>query len=299
MASHFNIDIGHPKFKKENLMIISNHLNETKEKSTTYNSIIESISKSKNSLLNFIKGKKIYYLLLFFPLLLVVQKRWNKLFYILLSALVTLSLIFYLDFFIGANHFKERVLFGIALPLSLIIISYIDFSSFLKNRLFKKIYFVVFSLGILFFITSFIKQTISRIELQNEKQLVTEKIYETIDYQNDIIYVDWLNLDFEYYDIFKLPIQSKSYSLGWMSGSPFNRDKIEKITGNRNDGIYSIYNKDVAWYYRNDGFVKYQKMDQKVKDFYFSNFDSVEFKEFEFPISKKDTIYKYVFNVCN
>ena len=121
------------------------------------------------------------------------------------------------------------------------------------------------------------------------------KIYDFIQKQDKDFYVSWLDLST--YNLFDLPYdKSKEYNLGWLAGSPFNKTKIEKYTGDRNSGIYSIYNKEISWYFTNNIFYEIG-YDKKVINFYLSNYENCIFNKYVHPITDRDTVYELVFYI--
>ena len=107
-------------------------------------------------------------------------------------------------------------------------------------------------------------------------------------------YVSWVVQ--QYYPIFDVPLNnSKAYRLGWGAGSPANKDKIERYTGNRNLGVYTIFNKDIVWYFEND--VYFKMFGRMVYEFYLSNYPQCSFKEELIKVTDKKMLIKHTYHI--
>ena len=86
----------------------------------------------------------------------------------------------------------------------------------------------------------------------------------------------------------------KAYFLGWYVGSPFNLEKLKNYTGKPETGLYSIRNKEIVWYFRNDGYYyNVMRYHEKMQNFYKSNFKDCKITERIIPLNSKDTVFQY------
>ncbi len=294
LASNFNIDIGHPKFTTEKLIQITNDSQSFISKTFSITFIIklkETFLKIKVFL-----SEKNYFIFYCFLLLFFFQKRWKEIFTMSLYFLFIAMLAFYLYYYLDGNP-KVRVLYGLFLPLFLLSIYYFDLENIVNKKALSLIRhkIIMYTLVILALLAVSLP-LLSYAKASNQilnKRIRSHKINNFIQTQKDKFYVSWIGLT---YDPFKLPYKQENvYTLGWLAGSPFNKNKIEKYTGLKGIGIYSIYEKELVWYFSNNAFYNDNKFNELVSNFYFTNYTSCSLKKEKYSISEKDTIYKLVF----
>jgi hypothetical protein len=184
-------------------------------------------------------------------------------------------LIFYLHFFRG-GELKIRVLVGLTFPFVLSVLYYLDKyknttpAFFPKVPVSKQAYqIVLLSLGIFVFLST----------LQYHKG--REK-YRTIYRDRNHAYNEYIKSQEHQFCVYRIVTSpfyiykspfdlTKAYLLGWSIGTPANQKKIERYTGKRDVGIYSIMDKDIVWYF--DPYLNSYEGDPKlVETFYRENY---------------------------
>ncbi len=292
LATIFNLDIGHPKFTKKNLKIITAN-NETFFDKTLSINIIKQLKPTLSRFFEFL-NKKYIYIYYCFIFLLFFSKKIKELvilfIYLLYVFLISFILFYYLD---GSLHY--RVLFGLTFPVFLLSIYYFNFISlgFFKIKIPNFITVnIIKPLLLIIAILSVILPTIacyngSSLHVYSQREKLKQRA-EWLNRQNNEFYVSWL--DFGNYNLFSPPTKMKNlYSLGWYAGSPSNKEIIKNYTKKKNLGVYNILDKDIIWYFDSRGFNNY------VKEFYLSNYKNCKIQESKHIISTNDTISRIVF----
>jgi hypothetical protein len=290
VASNFNIDVGHPKFNNTKLSKIVENINNS--------SVGNTLSKLYNTIrlvIRYVVLKLHYISILLF--LLTWNFIWGDkkrfllagyLFYITaIAALVTLVL---------DGSLKERIIWNFSLPLFLLsLICTLYNTKFFKIKvpgIFRTSILPV--LLILISVSVIARNTGDALILHKERRLADRSVASYLSNLPIDFYVSWCNLDS--YDPLDLPYdQQNRYTLGWLAGSPFNKEKIKKYTGKDNSGIYTIFDKDIVWIFRNNFFYKKANYHEKVKAFYLHNYENAKISIDTIPVNKKDTLYKYTF----
>ncbi len=296
LVSNFNVDIGYQKFSIANLQQIAGKDMSVWER-TTKTELLSNIKELIIIPIKFAFGN-VYYLLFYaFLIFLFRGRQWKHLIPLSCYYLYTQSIIFLLYFYMD-GYPKSRVLFGMFLPFYLLIIFLLSYEDIMKLKIVKFFKNHIFKYGLIAIavLTSFlpILTYLRGLRVTNTRIESNQKIAAFIDSQNEGLYVNWL--DMVNYDIFKPPYDAgNAYFLGWLASSPFNKDKIEKYTGERELGIYNIYNKNIVWYFRNNYFYYTLEFNKIVENFYLTNYQNVQHKMEIFPISERDTIFKYTY----
>lgn len=296
VASDFMIDVGHPKFKKEHLAALT-------DKDTESASLILTVKlwlrHSFNTLVNILERMSTPYLLLTYIMVIltwVTGKRfvwWWHLGYFIYTCGLALAMAILTN-----GNLKSWVAFGMFLPLLIFSAAYIQPDrivgrlkinwSFLSHRnIINLIVATCFFLAIgsyVFVMPEAINDRIKRDSL----------VYEAVMEQNDPFWINWIAV--HHYPALKPSYDfSNSYLLGWFAGSPWNKDKIEKYTGNRNAGAYTIFNRDIPWYFRSGADIDKNNRPQLVKQFYRENYPNSTVEYEVIPVLPTDTLHRYTF----
>lgn len=296
VASNFNIDVGHPKFSNTTLTKIAKNINNPSRLTNTSNLYLK-IKYTILSVADYFKSH--FHYLLVFIIILILSLKGNRTRTIILSTYIVyiFGVAWMLSLYLN-GALKERVIWSLVLPLFLLSVFFVfndtknvGINVFLTHWK-KKIFY-----GVLIFISLSViaRYTRGSIILNDESRLASDKaIASFLSKQPLDFYVSWCEL--AKYNPFDLPYSNKNqYSLGWLAGSPFNNEKIKRYTGRDNIGVYTIYNKDIVWFFRNNFFYKNFKFQDKVCAFYLSNNEYTKIKFETIPINNKDTVYKYTF----
>ena len=137
VATHFNLDVGHPKFSKENLLFLTSNSKFSISK-LNFKYVISNINKTLNDLLIFLKNKYYYFFYLFL-ILLHIEKKWKELFLVLMSFIYIAGIAVFVSLVMEGN-LKSRVIFGLVLPIFLLVIYFLDlkiFVDFIKLKFSK------------------------------------------------------------------------------------------------------------------------------------------------------------------
>jgi hypothetical protein len=290
VATSFNLDVGHPKFSKEKLLQLVDEPKSVFKKSFSK----EFLAQLKTTSLRLIDylNNKYYYIFYFILVIMIYEKRWKELIWVA-------SLLFYILFIAFVVHYyyegqlKPRILYSLVLPFLFLIVYLLDLN-YLNQRLTKinskmvPLVFVIISLSIVFLpFKKIVEQDRTNTTMIEEG----EKIMDLILNEQQAFYVSWV---FPKFNIFDLSYdKSNAYQLGWVAGSPSNKSKIEAYTGKKNIGVYSIFNKDIVWYYLNDEF--HRSFSIMIKIFYENNYKDCSFKREHTYISKDRLVIKETF----
>ncbi len=196
------------------------------------------------------------------------------------------------------GNLKGRVIWDLILPLFLLSIIFVvnkthNFGiKLLNTHRSKNIFHIIL---VLISISVIARYTRGALILNNESRMASDKAVASYLSQLPLnFYVSWCDL--KKYDPLDLPYsQQNQYFLGWLAGSPFNKEKIKKYTGKEDIGVYTIFNKDIVWIFRNNYFFKKPKYQEKVKEFYLNNYKQTKVSLEILPINDRDTLYKYTF----
>lgn len=294
LATFFNIDVGHPKFTVENLELIIEKP-EPFLKKTFSHAFLSILKGTFYSMKNYLM-KNYEYVVFYLIFFLFLSTKWKETFIIFIYFSFIAFLAFLLYFYLGGG-LKARVFFGMSLPILLLAIYYLDFTKlvlfkknilkFINKQIIILTFIIIAALPLVLSIIAFHKKTIHIVARIERSKL----IYKTIKQKNDKLYLSWIPLS---YNIFDLPFNSEQkYALGWLVNSPFNKLKIEKYTGQNNIGIYNIFNKKIVWYFTNDKINI--RMKTLVTTFYNTNYDNCTIKTEKLSISKEDSITRVIY----
>ncbi|WP_242157540.1 hypothetical protein [Aestuariivivens sediminis] len=293
MAS-FNLDVGHLKFTKEKLKRVANYdpgLN--KKRSLSF--LLEHVGISLKTLFDFIK-RQTHWLLVFCCILFLLIERKTKALLQVLAYFIYIVLIAVFILIVIEGNLKDHIAFGLLLPLGLMLIYFLSFDRIfkwigIKHLNYVKTGLIVFCAVVLFI--PLLKFNMTKDAIINEFE-ITEKMHAALEARPEPFYVSWVIL--QYYPIFNLPFNmSKAYSLGWSAGSPVNKDKIERFTGNRNLGVYTIFNKDIVWYFQND--IYYKLFAKIVYEFYLKTYPNRSFSRELIKVTENKMLIKHTYHI--
>jgi hypothetical protein len=195
----------------------------------------------------------------------------------------------FIDLVLSGNVNKLRLLFALVLPLLYFSIFVLD--DITIRRLYPKVIDVI----ILFFVLINLKVSLEILfkYYTSENNLRLAKIEKTklidtfFEKNPEQFYV--LIGGHTAFDLYKTPKFNfeNRYELGGLAGSPFNATKIKEYTGKNDIGIYTIFNKEINWF-----FTRKSNKCKKVIDFYLSNFPDCKIKEVNYYLSKNDSLLK-------
>ncbi|WP_223550792.1 hypothetical protein [Aestuariivivens sp. NBU2969] len=294
LVAFFNLDVGHLKFTKDKLIKVAYSGPKLTEKiSLAY--IYENLKTIIKVFYNYFKTF-IQWLLVFILLtLFFIEHKWKQLL-ILFSAFIYVVIISLIILIYVEGQLKPNITFGLLLPIGLLLIYFLNFDHLfqriaIRNLKYLKMGLFIFSFGVLLVPLS---KSVMKMDAVNEAFETNQKIHAALEARPESFYVSWVVLQF--YPIFDTPFKNtKAYSLGWLAGSPANKDKIEHYTGNRNLGVYTIFNQDIVWYFQND--IYYSMFGKKVYDFYLSNYPKCNFKEEIIPVTDNNMLIKHTYHI--
>lgn len=278
VALNSNLDIGHPKFSKQKLRQFLNTAMPASEKAEK-GLIVPGL---KHTVGFFAKYLSQTYMLLFYALLILLLLHFNnrrRMVFVGFLAYI-FAVAFYLYFFRNGIP-KPRVLFGMITPAFLLALAFLRLESIDKSNFFPARFISpelikkgVLALAILAFIAPVAAYARNAKAVKAEHR-TAEKLYRALKKQNDEFCAAWI--DVRGYAATDLPYSRKNiYWMGWTAGSPSNKEKIEEYTGQKDKGIYTIFNKDIIWYFNKQ---YYDRFADYVIDFYKTNYDDLQFSE--------------------
>ncbi|TVR37931.1 MAG: hypothetical protein EA392_11510 [Cryomorphaceae bacterium] len=296
VAANFNLDPGPPSFEMEKIVYLNQHLRiGLLEKTFSKTAVAEFV----NALNNFFSSlsQKRYWI--FFALLLAwtyfkgkTLVRWFALYatYIFVIGYV---LVMY-----GGGVLKPWVLYGLTLPLFILIVLLTDVTE-LANSLVDKhstklqqAVTALVTLGVLIPIWGHLRIYPTAIE---ERIVRDQQVYEFIQNQNEAFFVNWLELN--HYPLFSLPYALEgAYHLGWTAGSPINQNLMERYTGTGQQSVYAIREQPVVWYFRLHP-DQYWNFGEIVEAFYLHHYPEAKVTRENFLINEKDEVLRYTFVV--
>jgi hypothetical protein len=289
MASMFYFDMGIPKFSKENLLFIEENtskLNNIKSIAFLSYSFVENI----NQFFSSYNKSGLLVLLLCTMVILLYRKDFNSIVVLLLFVSSIILLLWVLGIFTTGNFYKPRVVWSISLMIYVFILGLLFYNNNLEFKTFKgvELYIIV---GMLLFLV--FNQISTIIKINNSIKIVSKSktIKEYIANKENQLYVTWVGV--ENMNVFDTPTNYKNaYFLGWFLETPFNKRKLNGYSGVKSNGLYSLCNKEVTWYFENIDNSLFPKRNQgAVINFYKSNFSEVEISKNILQINNKDTIY--------
>ena len=296
MASNFNYDVGIDKFSTENLKKVyeeTNTLNNIKSTRFLFEKLILNIT----GFVEYIISRSYICLLSLFFIILLLKRSWLRMGMAIFYLLYVIFTAWLLAVLADTNTEKERVIWSMVLPFFALLLTLafssrpifdrwdsfksIRFSKVLDYALFLVLFFCMF-LGL----NDIIRQEKIDINYSPEvSKFLNNQPYE--------FYVSWCGNEPE--SVFSMPQNyKKAYFLGWYVGSPFNLEKLKNYTGKPETGLYSIRNKEIVWYFRNDGYYyDVMRYHEKMQNFYKSNFKDCKITERIIPLNSKDTVFQY------
>lgn len=301
LATNFMLDLGHSKFTINNIEYILNARNHNNILNVNINKILIGIKATIITFLFHSKKHLLYYSIpVFFIFLTICKRRFKPLlqifFYSAYLLVITSSIIFLIN-----GSLKEHLVWSILLVWSLFVI--FTYNSATNNNdgkikirvtKFTKLSYILISLMA---IITIVKYSYSQNFIKDYRLIERDNdVYEFLEKQPDQLYVSWCNLT--NYNLFDLPFsREKVYTLGWFAGNPLNKEKLNRYAENEISGLYSIYNKEVVWYFRNNTLYKNYKHHEKIISFYKENFENVKWHSEVLPVNETDTLYRLSFFV--
>jgi hypothetical protein len=290
-AMNSNLDVGHPKFSQKKLQEFLKRSMSVSEKAEK--GLIPSAL--KNTAGFFAKYLSQTYMLLFYALLVLLLLHFNNhrrvAFVVFLIYIFAVA--FYLYFFRNGIP-KPRVLFGMITPAFLLALAFLRLETIDKSNLFparlispELIKKGILALAILAFIAPVAAYARNAKAIKAEHE-TARKLYQTLKEQNDEFCAAWI--DVRAYEATDLPYSRENiYWLGWTAGSPSNKEKIEEYTGEKGKGIYTIFGKDIIWYFNH---YYHGRFGEYIMDFYQTNYPACRTEQNKIPINQSDTLYK-------
>ena len=277
-AMNSNLDVGHPKFSNKKLQQFLKKTMSASKKAEK-GLIIPAI---KHTAGFFAKYLSQTYMLLFYALLVLLLLHFNnrqRMVFVGFLAYI-FAVAFYLYFFRNGIP-KPRVLFGMITPVFLLALSFLRLETIDKSNFFPAKFIApelirkgVLALAIFAFIAP-VAAYARNVKAVKAEHRTAEKLYRALKKQNDEFCAAWI--DVRGYPATDLPYSRENiYWLGWTAGSPSNKEKIENYTGEKGKGIYTIFNKDIIWYFNS---YYYGRFADYVIDFYKTNYDDLQFSE--------------------
>ncbi len=294
IAAQSNLDVGHPKFSKKKLAQVLKNKRNLKEKVQEgyfFSALTQTVKQ-------FIKYLSQTYMAAFYILLVVLLIHFNNkqriIFLLLVAYIFALAFALY---FVKNGIPKARVIFGLITPVFLWALAqfkieklsrqFIYFSKIIPAHLIQKGFIALAVLSVILPVAAYGRQVPSIKKQITKAQNVHQKIL----VQNDEFCAAWT--DIRSFPLFEQPYSyEKIYRLGWIAGSPSNKQKIEKYTGKEDVGIYSIFNKDIKWYFNPH---YYHKFAENIENFYLTNYENCRFDKDTLLTTQKDTVFKLTF----
>jgi hypothetical protein len=296
MASNFNYDVGIDKFSPENLKKIYKESN-TLNNISSIRLLFEKLKLNITGFVEYIIGRSYICLLILFFIILLLKRSWLRIGMAISYLLYVIFSAWLLTILADINTEKERVIWSMVLPFFALLLT-LPFSSspiFDRWDSFKSIRFskvLDYALFLVIFFCMFIGLN-DIIRQEKADTNYSPEVSKFLDNQPYEFYVSWCGNEAE--SVFSMPQNyKKAYFLGWYVGSPFNLEKLKNYTGKTETGLYSIKNKEIVWYFRNDGYYyDVMRYHEKMQNFYKSNFKDCKITERMIPLNSKDTIFQY------
>lgn len=293
VAANFNLDPGPPKFQLPVIEKLSEHVNENwLSKTFSKVAVMEWVHVFRDFGGQFLE-KPYYLFLLMIGLMIAGRKhRWLVIILLMLAYAMIVS---WLLLMYGGGILKPWVLFGMTLPFFLFVLyifqpEKLALPTVLRSKNPNKIFFYAVLAGVALAVALHLKVMPPAIK---ERIARDQAVYNFVASQKDELYVSWLQIT--HYPLFEMPYDvENAYGLGWFAGSPWNKEKMKRFSGDENNSIYNVFDKEITWYFRHFPGV-YFRFDQPVKDFYRSNYPDVRITESEHVINETDTLIRCTF----
>jgi hypothetical protein len=285
-VSKFYFDLGITKFNPEVLKSLISSSIEDKD-NLKFNYIVKSLFKNLKKFIGFITHNPFSIVVFCGMLILIYNQKWKIIVQIVLFAGYCFILINTFEIFFNGNYTKQRLLWVILYSIYGIII-YHALKIVLSSKLKSVFMYVTFlSLFLIVNSTNFLlaKPSSNGYELQ---KYIEEK--------SDRFYITWPSM--EQLDVFEMPIHYKNaYFLGWLQGSPMNKEKLRSNFKMPLEGIYQSRG-TYDWYFiENPDDLMTSENLNLVKKFYKENFRKVTFKTYRYRIPGKGAFWKLTVSV--
>jgi hypothetical protein len=291
MISSFYTDFGINKFNYEKLQLIRENTNKLYNLKDPFFLVKNYLEFVINILSQLLYGNYIFVVLIILCFVVLLYFSKHKYFFWSICYLFfIITVLWILSVLFEGNFFKDRIIYAAFLPYVLCLIYLVQKNESFKLKINSK-YLFFLCLLVLFFM-SFPRKLKESSSSHNAMEYITNS--------KDELYVFWAEID--NVNVFKIPFNfQNAYFLAWLSGSPYNQKKLD-FSSSENKGIYSLRNKDLAWYFVNYdkslmSYTNGEMRKEKVKKFYLSNFKNCIISEKKIPLNSKDTLVRISFNV--
>lgn len=298
VAKRGTLDIGHGKFSENKLKNLKSLANGEFGEKLQSSAMISGFKDTLRYLWNYYDERYFSLTLILISGILFFSRRPSIFLSVIAFALYTVFIAFFLYYF-RDGMLKPRVLFGMTLPLVLYVLYNIDDLGripqkplFLENVKRNNIGLLMINLSLIsLVITAFnYKEKSAKIYRQRD---LTHKIFEYIKDQNLEFYVSRFRGS-PYYIYKNPPSLTSGYRLGWFTGSPYNKEKIEKYTGDKELGVYTIFNQDIIWYFNRTS-VRRDK--SHVVNLYRKYYPGCRVRGQRIKLSGRTKLYKLTFHI--
>jgi hypothetical protein len=284
-------------FYKDNLKLLIPSSG-TKQDKWNRSGMINSLKPAVRSFWKYLVSRYNVFLVVLIVAIIFVGRQKSRFGAFLLFSLYIMLIGFWLYHF-KDGELKNRVLFGMSTAPALLILFYLD----QKGKLPTKIAFLD---GVKAPYIKHLIMTIAIICLAITLQLHVQRssFISTVRYrvhhyqqyiasQNHQFYAQ--RVIFNPYYIRKNPFDmSNAYQFGWLLGSPFNREKIERYTGVKNVDIYSIRNQEIIWYF---GERLHSEEGPLITEFYKSLHPNCNIQHDTILVENRYNLYRYTFYI--
>jgi hypothetical protein len=215
-------------------------------------------------------------------LILIYNRKWKIIAQIVIFAFYCFLLLNTFEIFFNGNYTKQRILWVILY----LVFGFILYHSIkiLVTEKSKKI-FIYFSLFTL------ISLIIPKSILYSRTSSNGYELQKYIEKKSDQLYITWPSM--EQLDVFEMPIYYKNaYFLGWLQGTPLNKQKLRSNFNTPLSGIYEARG-TYDWYFieNQDDLMTSENLNL-VKEFYRTNFKNVSFKTNKYIIPNHGIYWK-------
>lgn len=297
IASRFNLDVDHPKFSEENLRVIA----ETDALPATGKVNVKMLLKhSFDTLLSIVKRLISPYLVLIYGLILLSFLTREKRKWLLPAGYFLFTCSIALAMALVANgNLKSWVAYGMFLPVLLMATAFIHPDKIIAQQPFTRWNQKQHKNAVTFFALTCVLISLFlhlRVMPRAIKERIErdQKVYAAIQQRNDPFYVNYATMN--HYPLLRPPYDfSNAYNLGWLAGSPWNKKKIETYARQSDVGVYTLFNKNIVWYFRTGKYLDESGPRDRVTRFYEENYSNSRIEKEIIPVTDMDTLHRYTF----
>jgi hypothetical protein len=280
-VSKFYFDLGITKFNPEALKTITSSSKVEKDNLKIYY-IVNSLFKNFKKFIGFITHNPFSIVVFCGMLILIYNRKWKIIVQIVLFVVYCFLLINTFEIFFNGNYTKQRLLW---------VILYSTFGFILYHSI--KILVAEKSKTVFMYlsISSLILLVIPNSFLNSRPISNGYELQKYIEKKSDRLYVTWPSM--EQLDVFEIPIYYKNaYFLGWLQGSPMNKEKLRSNFKKPMEGIYQSKG-TYDWYFiENPDDLMTTANLKLVIEFYKTNFINVTLKTDKYLTPKYGTYWK-------